>query len=446
MTSPTITINYAPQAYQAEWHECDTVFQAIVAGRQIGKTYAIVNEIIKRALSFDRSQGGFDESAGVARFWYVTNDYKQAKRNVWDLFLQLSPKEARPKINNSELKIDFPNGARIELIGVENVESLRGAKVFFAVLDEYDDFPTHVYPTIIEPMFNTTGGQRWFVGSPKGFKNLYQLYQTQDPLYTVHKVPSCTLSQDLRTVVAVTSEYAKIEALQQALDRAWRENDFSTFAQEHLADFNKPKGAVYQAWPLEHYAPLEYDELLPLHVTIDWGVNDPTAMLWIQPGKEEIRVIDYAEFRDGSIEMISQILRSKPYKWPDLITGDPAGNARTMTTGTSPIEMLEQKGIYVTTKYGVTIPEQIRVAKSIINRLWVNSNKAERFRDILVNYSYPEISENVRNQSNEVPIHDEWSHGARAFEYWAVNYQDYLPVKTVHRRVSYDSVTGRRLT
>ena len=28
------------------------------------------------------------------------------------------------------------------------------------------------------------------------------------------------------------------------------------------------------------------------------------------------------------------------------------------------------------------------------------------------------------NQENEVPIHDQFSHAMRAFEYWCVNYSD----------------------
>jgi hypothetical protein len=53
-----------------------------------------------------------------------------------------------------------------------------------------------------------------------------------------------------------------------------------------------------------------------------------------------------------------------------------------------------------------------------------------RFRDVLLNYRYPESSEfeGHRNQENEIPIHDEFSHGARALEYYAVNVKD-LPAK-----------------
>lgn len=429
---PTIELKYAPQSYQREWHDISTPLLALVCGRQIGKTVFIVEDLIIAVLAYQPSIEDIDPLSGVVRFWYITNDYTQAERNVWDLFMNTFPKELNPKIDKSKLTITvqkkLANGdivpCRIELIGVENAEKLRGAKVYKAVCDEYDDFPSFVYPTIIEPMFSTTNGRRTFVGSPKGFRNLYSLYTSGMNNLTVKKLASCVLRDDQRTVISVTSKYAKIEVIQQALDRAWLENDFDTFAQEYLADFNKPKGVVYKSWNIDNFKDVPYDPTLPLHVSFDWGVNDPTVALWIQPTKTEIRVIDYYEMKDGSIDQLASVLNSKPYKRPALYTGDPAGTARELTTGISPIDMLKKYNIHVRTKYGVTIPEQIRLANQYIPTLVVDRTNAERFKDVLLNYRYPIKKETALNQSNEIPIHDEWSHGARTYEYWATNYRE----------------------
>jgi hypothetical protein len=105
-----------------------------------------------------------------------------------------------------------------------------------------------------------------------------------------------------------------------------------------------------------------------------------------------------------------------------------AGNARTLTTGTSPIEILATKGIHVRTKGGVRIPDQIRATHGLIKSFYV-SNQLTRFRDCLLNYRYPEVKETARNQENELPIHDEFSHAMRALEYYAVNIKDCTPHK-----------------
>jgi len=147
-----IEVDYSPQPHQRQLHDCNVSLVA-VTGRQIGKTIASVNELIKRAVMVKKS-----------RNWYVTNDYRQAKRNVWDLLLNYLPKELVKDANKSELTVVLVNGSKIELIGVENAEKLRGAAVHFMVLDEYADFKDGVFEKVLEPMLTTTNGQMWFLG------------------------------------------------------------------------------------------------------------------------------------------------------------------------------------------------------------------------------------------------------------------------------------------
>jgi len=368
----------------------------------------LVNELIKRAVITPDS-----------RNWYVTNDYRQAKRNVWDVLKRYCPDELLIKSpNETELRVDLVTGSRIELIGVENAEKLRGAAVNFMGLDEYADFKTGVFEKVLEPMLTTTNGDFWFMGTPKGLGNdLY--YKYQESTYRKFKYPSCAIVGD--KVTSVLSKYTSIEKMQEIYNKAREEGKMDWFNQEYLADFVRPAGVVYKQWNLDHFINLDYDDNLPLHLTFDFGVNDPTSIIWIQPNGAETRVIDYYEATDADINHFVQVIKAKPYKTPEFCTGDIAGNARDIGTNKSPIKMLQEAGFYVKTSKIPNIPIQIRSAHRRIANLYV-SKKAERFRDILLNYRYPEPNPNLRNQSNEVPLHDEWSHGARAFEYWCWNY------------------------
>lgn len=403
---------YSPQEYQLKWHDNPTRFLVAVCGRQIGKTTAAVNELIRRSLLNPNT-----------RNWYVTNDYKQAKRNVWDELKRWIPVELKKhiQINESELKITFANGSRIELIGVENAESLRGAVVHFMILDEYADFGRDVFSKVLRPMLSTTGGPVWFIGTPKGMGNdFYTKFFTDDPEFTKYKIPACELDGD--KVVKTTSKYANLSEIQSAFNND-NTNNKEVFGQEYTADFTRPTGTVYAEWPLENFREVAYDVNLPVHITMDFGINDPTSIIWLQNNGSEYRVIDYYEASNANIDHFVSVIRSKPYKEAELYTGDTAGNARTLTTGTSPIEILASKGIHVRTKGGVRIPDQIRMTHGIMKSLFVDK-KLERFRDCLLNYRYPEIKETSRNQENELPIHDEFSHAMRALEYYAVNVKD----------------------
>jgi hypothetical protein len=370
----------------------------------VGKTTAIVNDAIRFAVSNPNT-----------RTWYVTNDYAQAKRNVWDTFKKHIIPQMGAQFNSSELKITFPNGSKIELIGVENAESLRGAVVHRMYLDEYADFPRQIWPKVLRPMLSTTAGKVWFVGTPKGMGNdLYDKYFADEPDTTKYKLPSATVKDG--QIIATTSFYAD----KSEIESAYANLPKDAFDQEYLADFTRPSGTVYSEWPLENFKKVDYDANLDVHITLDFGVNDPTSVVWIQNNGSEVRVIDYYEASDANIEHFVQVIRSKPYKEPSLVTGDPAGKSRTLTTGTSPIEIMAQKGLYVRTKDGVKIPDQIRAVHSFAKSLFV-SDKLTRFRDCLLNYRYPEIKDTARNQENEIPIHDEFSHAMRSLEYYAVN-------------------------
>ncbi len=421
------TNGYKAQPHQERLHRALTQYVVGVFGRQTGKTTAAVNELIRRAYANPGS-----------RNWYVTNDYKQAKRNVWDMLIKYMPNDSYTK-NTSDLTITLPNKAKIELIGVENAETLRGAAVHFMILDEYQQFASYIFPRILRPMLSTTAGNVWFIGTPDGLNAFYDVFMSESEDYTKYNIAACTIEND--RVIAVTNEYASIDEIQ----RAYNELSENDFAQEYLAQFRRAAGVVYKEWEVSRqYIPLAYDPTLPLHVSFDWGINDPTSVIWIQPTQTEVRIVDYYEAADASIEHFISVLNAKPYRKPDLYTGDPAGGARSLTTGTSVLDLLMNKGIFVRTKHGVRIPEQIRVASGYMSRLYV-SNKCGRFRDCLLNYRYPDGEDKKGlNRENEVPIHDEFSHAMRAFEYWAVNYLEPSSYRTRNKRERiFDPITGR---
>ena len=347
---------------------------------------------------------------------YIAPNRVQAKNIAWDdhvsrILNEFRAKGVPYKTNETELSVEIAGAGKVQLFGVENKEALRGISNWGRVVcDEYDDWEEDIWPTIVRPNLMVHQAPAIIMGTPKGFRGLYKLEQNADFTafhFTSYDNPDLPREELDRMV----EEYKKLG------------EDY--FRQEILAEYVKPVGVVYREWDMDRqYVPLDYDPNLPLHVSFDWGVNEPTAIVWIQPYGAETRVIDYYEASDASIEHFIQVLNAKPYKKPDLFTGDPSGRARTLTTGTSVIEMLAQKGIFVRTKDGVRIPDQVRIAHAKIPGLYVAKPQAEGFRDCLLNYRYPQKSANLVNQENEIPIHDRWSHGMRAFEYWAVNVAD----------------------
>lgn len=431
---PTVKINVfaptRPHAKQREVIDDPNRFKVLRAGRKFRKTSLLISWLFEGALLTGLTCP------------YVAPNRVQAKNIAWRdhvlrLLDELKAKNVPHKVNESELTVTFPNGGRVQLMGVENKESLRGISNWgrFAG-DEVDDWEEDIWPLIIRPNLIPHKAPAIMAGTPKGMGLMYKFSQMKgwkEFHYKSHDNPDLD-----------PEELADLEA-------EYREQGEDYYAQEILAEYVKPVGLVYKEWPLENYKPFEYDPNLPLHVSFDWGVNDPTSIVWIQPSPEGVRILDYYEASDADIGHFVSVLNSKPYKKPDLYTGDPAGKARNLVTGTSVIEELLKKGISIRSKDGVQIPDQVRKAHTFMSRLFVNSTavvgvdgdsygRAEGFRDCLLNYKYPKKAESLVNQENEIPIHNRYSHAMRAFEYWAVNVGD-IATSPTQPKYKYERVT-----
>jgi len=378
-------------------------FTLLRCGRKWRKTSLVISWLFEGAVSNNLV------------YPYIAPNRVQAKNIAWNdhitrILHEFTIKGVPYKTNETELSVQVEGAGKVQLYGIENKEALRGISNWGRCgMDEYDDWEEDIYPTIIRPNLMVHKAPVIVSGTPKGFRGMYKLEQNPD-FKAFHFTSYDNPDLDPDELKNMVGEYNRLG------------EDY--FRQEIMAEYVKPVGVVYREWNMDtQYKDIDYDPSLPIHVTFDWGVNDPTAVIWIQPNGAETRIIDYYEVSDANIETIISVINAKPYHKPDLFTGDPAGKARSLTTGTSVIEILASKGIYVKTKDGVKIPDQIRKAHSRMMGLFV-SKKAEGFRDCLLNYRYPKKGESLVNQDNEIPIHDKWSHGMRAFEYWCVNAPD----------------------
>lgn len=380
-------------------------FVLLRAGRKWRKTSLIVSWLFEMAFK-----------TGLA-CPYVAPNRVQAKNIAWDDHVQrvldeLVAKGVPYKKNEVELSVKVPGGGKVQLLGVENKEALRGISNWGAFGgDEYDDWQENIWPTIIRPNLITYKAPAILAGTPKGYRNLYRLeYAGDSPFKAFHYTSYDNPDLDPQELKDLEEEYKQM--------------GMGYYRQEILAEYEKPQGTVYEEWERDsHYIPFDYNPNLPVHLAWDFGVNDPTAIIFMQPVGSELRVFDYYEASDANIEHFVQYLNSLPYKPASFEAGDVAGNARTLTTGKSPIEELGKFKHFIRTSQIPDISTQVRNAHKFIPRLYVSSTNSncERFVECLLNYKYPRKSEILINQSNEVPIHDEFSHAMRAFEYYCWN-------------------------
>jgi len=161
---------YNPHHCQAELHDILTQhrFGVVVAHRRFGKTVWAVNALIHAALFGDKPD---------MRYAYIAPFYGQAKQVAWDYFKQFTHMIDGVTFNESELRVDFPNGARIKLYGGDNPDTLRGIYLDGVVLDEVADMRDSVWSEVIRPTLTDRKGWAIFIGTPKGVNLFYDMYR-----------------------------------------------------------------------------------------------------------------------------------------------------------------------------------------------------------------------------------------------------------------------------
>jgi hypothetical protein len=399
---------------QAKVYQSNKRFKVICAGRRFGKTFYSISEMLFFALNNPGS-----------KIVYFAPTRQQARDIVWgDLkertldFIIKEPNETRLEImlkskagynkRTGITHLSDENPSEIWLRGIENIESARGNGIDLLIADEVASTRNwwYAWNQILRPTLTDTKGKAIFISTPKGFNHFWDLYNKHLD------------DEDYASFHFTSYDNPYLDPGE--IDKARKEISDDYFKQEYLAEFVSVSGQVYKSWDMHRqFIPLEYNPDLELHVSFDFGVNDPTAIIWFQRNGPEFNIIDYYEEKNASIEHFIQVLNSKPYKKPTLYTGDPAGRARNHVTNTSIIQEYGKNGIHIRTIPNVKIEEQIRITHKYIIGLFV-SDKLTRVRDCILNYRYPD-RENFMNTSNEDPVHDEYSHFNRAMEYYFTN-------------------------
>lgn len=246
-----IDLDFRPRPWQADSLRRRKRFNVEVVHRRGGKTVVKIMRLIDAALRCDKP---------LPRYGYVAPLLKQAKAIAWDYLKQRVRPIPGVVVNESELYVELPNGARIRVFGADNPDALRGLYFDGVVLDEVADMKPEVWTAIILPAVLDRGGWADFIGTPKGINLLSELY------YKALKDPDWFAA--LRTVYdtnALSPE--EIELAKSSMPE-------SQFRQEFLCDFTAGSANALISVELaeeasrRHYRPEQY-EFAPKVIGVD---------------------------------------------------------------------------------------------------------------------------------------------------------------------------------
>lgn len=413
MTTQTINLGYSARTAFVPLHTRTQRFGCIVAHRRAGKTVASIMDLIDHALRCTKPEG---------RFAYLAPYYAQAKDVVWTYVKQYTGNIPGATINESELRVDLPNGARVRLYGADNYDRMRGIYLDGVVLDEFADQPPQAWREVIRPALADRQGWALFIGTPKGRNAFYDVFQ------------DAVASPDWFDLKLKASEtgivpQAELDAMRQAMSA-------NEYAREMECDFDAAIEGAYFAEGLTaakeagRITDLSADPLMALRVYCDIGGPGAKAdyfTMWVaQFIGQKINVLDYYEAQGQPLAEHVHWLREHGYARAEIFLPHDGLKQGGFNPGSFE-SAFKEAGFSATTLRGEgsgnagAVTVRIEAARRLFPRIWFDDKRCEHGIFRLAAY-HEKIDDKTGRGLG--PAHDKASHGADAFGLLAVAYEE----------------------
>jgi phage terminase large subunit len=426
-----IVIPYTPRQQFEAYHDRTERFAKIVAHRRFGKTVGCINDMIRAALTTTRVHP-------PPRFAYIAPTYSQAKDVAWGYLKHYSQVIPGLKMSESELWVEYPNGARIRLYGADNYDRLRGLYHDGITVDEPAQMDPRAWPEVIRPTLSDYSGWGTFIGTPAGRDWFYKIDLNEDG----------SRADNFFRLTLKASETGIIPAMELESLRAGLTED--QFAREFECSFDAAiVGAYYaqmmgEARTQGRIGRVAADPLLPIRAFHDLGGAGAYAdayTIWIvQWVGQEIRILDYYESVGQVLAFHVNWMRERGYEKtinylphdgtrPDSIIGRRyEDHWRDAGFNVEPPVKNQGKGAAMM---------RVEALRRLGNRLWWNEATTESGRNAIVHYH--EKRDEERNIGLG-PDHDWSSHAADSLGMMAVCYVEPAGHANFNRRLTYPKV------
>lgn len=398
-----LEFGYVPREPFLPFHHRRERFAAMCVHRRGGKTVACIGDEILKAINCPLPNG---------RYAYVGPYRQQTKEIVWQYVKDMTGNLRKGQPRESELRVNFHNGASLQLYGADNADAMRGLYFDGIICDEYGDWRPSIWGEIILPCLMDRDGWAVFIGTMKGKNHFYRLLKKAetDPNWYHLLLP------------ASKSGILSDEAL--AMYRA--EVDDAQYRQEMECD---PDAKVVGTYYSEIIAEMEnqgrigkvpYDPHYSVKVATDIGFTDSCAWWFWQETDDGIKVIDYYENEGEALPHYTAMLDEKPYEYSDIFLPHDAA-AATFQTGRSTIEQFiewSQNKFTIHKVPRLAKQHGIEAGRLMLNAAEIDATLCEDGIEALRAYRR-KFNEVTQQFSNE-PLHDWASNGADGWRYFSL--------------------------
>ena len=401
----TINLGYTPRSQFVEFHKRKQRWACIVAHRRAGKTVACVADMVAAALECQQPN---------PRFAYVAPLFVQAKDTAWQYVKQFCSPIPGTSFNESELRADLPNGARIRLYGADNYERLRGIYLDGVLFDEYADMPPNAWQAVIRPALSDRNGWAVFIGTPKGRNAFFEKWEE-------------SANPEWFRVMLKASETGILNEAE--LRDAEKTLGDDLFNQEYECDFTAALIGAYYGKTIKtleeqgRVGNVPYDSRLPVYTAWDLGIDDATAIWFAQIVGKEKRIIDYYESSGVGLDHYAKLLSSKGYLYAEHFLPHDV-EVKELGTGRSRLETLYSLGLKnVRVIPAQSVEDGINACRMMLEGCWFDATKTAKGLEAL--RQYQREWDNKLRVFKQRPLHDWTSHASDAARYLALGLPDY---------------------
>jgi phage terminase large subunit len=400
-----IEIDYEPREQFARYHNRTERWSCIVAHRRAGKTVACINDAIKQAITCPHPE---------PHIAYLAPYYAQAKDVAWNYLRRFTAPIPGVTTNETELRVDLPNGGRIRLYGADNYERLRGIYLDGVILDEYAQMDPRAWTEVIRPALSDRQGWATFIGTPMGHNAFYEVWER------------ARSETDWYALMLRASETGLLPDTE--LADARRTMSADEYQQEYECSFDAAVQGAYYATEMararteQRITRVPYDRYCPVYTAWDLGFTDSTAIWFVQAVGNEIHVIDYYEADSKPLSHYADVLHEKAkgwgegFRWADHYFPHDV-RANELSSGKSRVQTLAELGIEAQVVPLHNVNDGINATRRIFDRMWFDEERCKRGIEALT--LYRRDKDQKTRMLKDRPLHDWPSHGADAMRYFA---------------------------
>ena len=412
----------------------------LYGGSRSGKTFIYCYCLIYRALTYNKSRHGI-----------FRQTRKDLKESIWlDTFpkvCSLLHPNFMPELNNQDLVARFPNGSEIwfgYLDDVKHSDNVLGKEFNTVYLNEISEIAFASYTKVLTRLSlkaydkngnlcpnrffgdcNPSGKWHW------GYKTfvLKKNAKTNENLNNPEQY-GYLLMNPKDNMVNLPEDYIQ---MLESLPEEERNRFLLGIWTDGISGgiYTKEIGLAEQEGRI---GDVPFDNQFFVWTFWDIGMDDATAIWFVQFVGDEIHLIDYYQNNNQSALHYLEVLKKKQqeygYRYNKLVLPHD-GRVREWTNGRSRAETLEQQGFKTEVIKASSIADGINACKLIFEKCWFDKVKCEEGISALSNYHRKE-NPVAMTYSNE-PVHDWTSHGADSFRLMGVSYNERMS-ETVHQK------------